>query len=93
MEEQLRYVIACGILFVSSSVGLQYLQDVDFIINTDSAPEGVKKRLLNLPNSPFIQQAQFFFYKNHNGSYIQVDITPGRQVRPYTSILPRILAY
>ncbi|EQB51598.1 hypothetical protein CGLO_08849 [Colletotrichum gloeosporioides Cg-14] len=56
-------------------------EDVDFIINIDSAPQGVKQRLLSLPNSPFIQQAQFFYYK-HGSTYIQIDITPQWQ-SPY----------
>lgn len=56
-------------------------QDVDFIINVDSAPAGVKEKLLTLPNSPFSQQAQFFYYQIPEGSSVQIDITPGWQVR------------
>ncbi|KAI9652038.1 MAG: hypothetical protein M1829_001975 [Trizodia sp. TS-e1964] len=57
-------------------------EDVDLIVNIESAPSSVKQKLLNLPSSPFMQQAQYFYYKNPYGSYIQVDITPGWQ-SPY----------
>ncbi|KAK1729322.1 uncharacterized protein BDZ83DRAFT_50569 [Colletotrichum acutatum] len=56
-------------------------EDVDFIINIDSAPHGIKQKLLSLPNSPFVQQAQFFYYKQGT-TLVQVDITPGWQ-SPY----------
>lgn len=55
------------------------MQDVDFIINIDSAPHGIKQKLLCLPNSPFVQQAQFFYYKQGT-TLVQIDITPGWQV-------------
>ncbi len=55
-------------------------QDVDFIINIASAPESVKTKLLSLPNSPFVQHAQYFYYKSRDGSYVQIDITPEWQV-------------
>ncbi|GAB1312204.1 hypothetical protein MFIFM68171_02414 [Madurella fahalii] len=57
-------------------------QDVDFIISIDSAPQSVKSKLLALPNSPFIQQAQYFLYKSSDGDQIQIDITPAWQ-SPY----------
>ncbi|KAG7285771.1 hypothetical protein NEMBOFW57_008065 [Staphylotrichum longicolle] len=57
-------------------------QDVDFIISIDSAPHSVKNKLLTLPNSPFIQQAQYFLYRDMDGNYIQIDITPAWQ-SPY----------
>ncbi|KAL9123826.1 MAG: hypothetical protein Q9217_006783 [Psora testacea] len=57
-------------------------EDVDFIVNIANAPQAVKQRLLALPNSPFIQQAQFFYHKTPGGSHIQIDITPEWQ-SPY----------
>ncbi|KAF6807449.1 hypothetical protein CSOJ01_08178 [Colletotrichum sojae] len=56
-------------------------EDVDLFNNIDSAPHGVKSKLLNLPNSPFVQQAQFFFLK-HGSTLIQIDLTPAWQVIP-----------
>ncbi|KAF2230122.1 hypothetical protein EV356DRAFT_580299 [Viridothelium virens] len=56
--------------------------DVDFIVSIDSAPQGVKQKLLALPNSFFTQQAEFFLYKSPDGSNIQIDITPEWQ-SPY----------
>jgi hypothetical protein len=54
---------------------------VDFIINVANAPQGVKQKLLGLPNSPFVQLAQMFFYTMSNGTRVQIDITPEWQVR------------
>ncbi|RMD39644.1 hypothetical protein DV735_g5480, partial [Chaetothyriales sp. CBS 134920] len=51
-------------------------KDVDFMVNISNAPRGVKDKLLALPDSPFIQQAQLFYYKSTGGSLIQIDITP-----------------
>ncbi|KAG6032240.1 hypothetical protein E4U41_007280 [Claviceps citrina] len=50
-------------------------EDVDFIVNIDSAPHGVKGKLLALENSPFIQRAQKFLYRSPDGDDIQIDIT------------------
>ncbi|KAH9216695.1 hypothetical protein DL95DRAFT_496314 [Leptodontidium sp. 2 PMI_412] len=50
--------------------------DVDFIINLDSAPGGVKSKLLSLHNSPFVEHAQFFYYKSPNGQLIQSPYLP-----------------
>ncbi|KAL9098448.1 MAG: hypothetical protein Q9163_005892 [Psora crenata] len=63
------------------------------IVNIHNAPQGVKQRLLALPNSPFIQQAQFFYYKTPGGSHIQVDITPEWQspYMPAAAVKPRDL--
>ncbi|KAG6089242.1 hypothetical protein E4U30_000151 [Claviceps sp. LM220 group G6] len=57
-------------------------EDVDFIVNIDSAPHGVKNRLLALENSPFVQIAQTFFYQGLNGRRVQVDVTH-RDSSPY----------
>ncbi|KIX02795.1 uncharacterized protein Z518_08737 [Rhinocladiella mackenziei CBS 650.93] len=57
-------------------------EDIDFIVNIGNAPQRVKQRLLALPNSPFVQQAQFFYYKTPSGPHIQIDITPQWQ-SPY----------
>jgi len=65
---------------------LHGFQDVDFIISIDSAPHSVKNKLLALPNSPFIQQAQYFLYEDREGNYVQIDITPAWQVRPSLSL-------
>ncbi|KAK4144214.1 uncharacterized protein C8A04DRAFT_28116 [Dichotomopilus funicola] len=61
------------------------IADVDFIISIASAPHSVKNKLLSFPKSPFFQQAQFFFYKDRGGNYIQIDITPVWQ-SPYLPI-------
>ncbi|KAG5951266.1 hypothetical protein E4U57_006999 [Claviceps arundinis] len=57
-------------------------EDVDFIVNIESAPHGVKNRLLALENSPFVQIAQTFFYQGLNGRRVQVDVTH-RDSSPY----------
>lgn len=67
-------------------------QDVDFIININSAPQGVKQKLLALPNSPFLEQAQFFFYRAKDGSYVQIDITAEWQVRTPSVLTNRTLS-
>ncbi|KAH6631050.1 hypothetical protein B0J18DRAFT_476305 [Chaetomium sp. MPI-SDFR-AT-0129] len=51
-------------------------QNVDFITSIDSAPHSVKNKVLPLPKSPLLQQAQFFFYKDRGRNYIQTNITP-----------------
>lgn len=55
-------------------------EDVDFMINVHSAPDGVKQKLLKLPESRFVQHAQFFYYKSPSGQHIQIDIVPSWQV-------------
>ncbi|KAG5926250.1 hypothetical protein E4U42_003490 [Claviceps africana] len=50
-------------------------KDVDFIVNIDSTPHGVKSKLLALENSPFVQLAQVFMYQAPNGRKIQIGIT------------------
>ncbi|XMA13751.1 hypothetical protein WAI453_006542 [Rhynchosporium graminicola] len=57
-------------------------EDVDLIISIDTAPGSVKQRLLSLPNTRFVTQAQYFYYQNPFGKHIQIDITPGWQ-SPY----------
>ncbi|CRG92854.1 hypothetical protein PISL3812_09925 [Talaromyces islandicus] len=57
-------------------------EDVDFLITVQGAPKAVKDKLLAMPSSPFLQQAQIFFYKAPNGKHIQIDITPDWQ-SPY----------
>ncbi|KAI6882626.1 hypothetical protein KC360_g5368 [Hortaea werneckii] len=49
-------------------------QDVDFSIGVRGAPQSVKKKLLDLPKSPFVQPAQIFFYVNQSGAQIQIDM-------------------
>lgn len=56
------------------------LQDVDFIVNIPGAPNTVKTKLLQLPNSLFAQYAQFFVYRHPEGKEIQIDFTPDWQV-------------
>ncbi|KAF7512465.1 hypothetical protein GJ744_001400 [Endocarpon pusillum] len=49
-------------------------KDADFWINLKNAPKSVKERLVAIPNSPFIQQADFFRYIHpQSGKRIQVD--------------------
>ncbi|KAG9231711.1 hypothetical protein BJ875DRAFT_506491 [Amylocarpus encephaloides] len=64
-------------------------EDVDFIINIDSAPASVKSGLLALPNSRFIERAQFFYYIAQSGN-IQIDMTPQGQ-SPYFPAAARAL--
>ncbi|KAI8949883.1 hypothetical protein F4801DRAFT_579985 [Xylaria longipes] len=47
-------------------------EDVDFIITLDG-PKSVKPKLLALKNSPFVERAQFFFYKSPSGALVQID--------------------
>ncbi|WEW61748.1 hypothetical protein PRK78_007242 [Emydomyces testavorans] len=51
-------------------------EDVDFIITVSGAPQSVKSKLLQLPNSPFAEFAQLFVYKHPCGKDIQIDFTP-----------------
>jgi hypothetical protein len=70
---------------------LTRLSDVDIIITIESAPPSVKNTLLTLPDSPFVQQAQYFYYQNPEGNYIQVDITPVWQVGSLLSLCSLIV--
>lgn len=47
---------------------------MDFIITVKNAPNYVKEKLLQLPNTPFVQMAKFFVYKTPTGTEIQIDI-------------------
>ncbi|KAI1647086.1 uncharacterized protein F4817DRAFT_115910 [Daldinia loculata] len=47
-------------------------EDVDFIITLDG-PKSIKPRLLALNNSPFVEYAQWFYYKTPNDRLIQID--------------------
>lgn len=67
-------------------------QDVDFIITVDGTPQSVKNKLLALPNSPFVEQAQYYYYKDPQGNYIQTDITPAWQVCYPFVLLHRLIA-
>ncbi|KAM5464235.1 hypothetical protein MauCBS54593_007054 [Microsporum audouinii] len=55
-------------------------EDVDFMITVSGAPQAVKSKLLQLPNSPFAEFAQLFVYNHPGGKKIQVDFTPDWQV-------------
>ncbi|PLB37792.1 uncharacterized protein BDW47DRAFT_106372 [Aspergillus candidus] len=57
-------------------------EDVDFLITVQGAPNAVKEKLLALPDTPFKQHAQLFFYVGLGGKAVQVDITPSWQ-SPY----------
>lgn len=70
---------------ISHSSGLQ---DVDLIINIDTAPASVKQKLLSLDNSPFFQLAQEFFYQIPGGPSVQIDIVPAWQVSRDLNYLP-----
>ncbi|OJD22357.1 hypothetical protein ACJ73_06300 [Blastomyces percursus] len=50
--------------------------DVDFIITLAGAPQVVKTKLLQMPNSSFAEFSQFFVYKHPSGKNIQIDFTP-----------------
>ncbi|RYP78405.1 hypothetical protein DL771_000590 [Monosporascus sp. 5C6A] len=51
--------------------------NINFITNISTSPSSLKKKLLQLPGSPFVQQAQILFYVSPgSGRDIQVDISP-----------------
>ncbi|RYP85615.1 hypothetical protein DL769_000956 [Monosporascus sp. CRB-8-3] len=51
--------------------------NINFITNISTSPSSLKKKLLQLPNSPFVQRAQILFYVSPgSGREIQVDISP-----------------
>ncbi|OJD13767.1 hypothetical protein AJ78_05817 [Emergomyces pasteurianus Ep9510] len=50
--------------------------NIDFIITLSEAPQIVKTKLLQTPNSPFTEFSQFFVYKHLSGKNIQIDFTP-----------------
>ncbi len=55
-------------------------KDIDFITTAKNAPDSVKQKLLNLPNSPFEDCAGIFFYQSPTGPAVQIDMTPEWQV-------------
>ncbi|RYO97603.1 hypothetical protein DL764_007277 [Monosporascus ibericus] len=51
--------------------------NINFITNISTSPSSLKKKLLQLPDSPFVQRAQLLFYVSPgSGREIQVDISP-----------------
>ncbi|KAI5858185.1 hypothetical protein GGS23DRAFT_607714 [Durotheca rogersii] len=56
--------------------GYRSTDNINFIINISTSPGSLKKRLLELPGSPFLQRAQVLFYISPRGREIQVDISP-----------------
>ncbi|RYP20451.1 hypothetical protein DL767_009454 [Monosporascus sp. MG133] len=51
--------------------------NINFITNISTSPSSLKKKLLQLPDSPFVQRAQILFYVSPgSGREIQVDISP-----------------
>ncbi|RYP93022.1 hypothetical protein DL770_000896 [Monosporascus sp. CRB-9-2] len=51
--------------------------NINFITNISTSPSSLKKKLLQLPDSPFVQRAQIVFYVSPgSGREIQVDISP-----------------
>ncbi|KAI1909472.1 hypothetical protein LOZ65_006521 [Ophidiomyces ophidiicola] len=92
LEESARAAISCLKLFPEFSVAKiaiiggaalwKYLpngrttSDVDFIITVSGAPQAVKAKLLQMPNSRFAEYAQLFVYKHPTGKNIQIDFTP-----------------
>ncbi|KAL7622974.1 hypothetical protein AAE478_006653 [Parahypoxylon ruwenzoriense] len=50
--------------------------NINFITSISTSPSSLKKRLLELPDSPFYQRAQILFYVNPEGKGIQIDISP-----------------
>ncbi|EEQ31512.1 hypothetical protein McanMca71_006180 [Microsporum canis] len=75
-------------------------EDVDFMITVSGAPQAVKSKLLQLPNSPFAEFAQLFVYNHPGGKKIQVDFTPDWQsafvpaaATPISMVNPDALPY
>lgn len=63
-------------------------QNINFITNISTSPGTLKKRLLRLPGSPFVQRAQVLFYTvPDTGREIRVDILPEWLVR-FSLVLP-----
>ncbi|RYP55389.1 hypothetical protein DL768_000144 [Monosporascus sp. mg162] len=51
--------------------------NINFITNISTSPSSLKKKLLQLPGSPFVQRGQILFYVSPgSGREIQVDISP-----------------
>jgi len=65
--------------------------DVDLVVNLQSAPAGVKNRLLSLYPNTFEQRAQFFYYKLPSGKLIQIDICADWQ-SPYLPQAARVIS-
>lgn len=51
-------------------------KDVDFLITAEGAPTSVKQKLLNMPNSQFVDCAGIFNYRSPSGRLVQIDMTP-----------------
>ncbi|OJD24744.1 hypothetical protein ACJ73_03899 [Blastomyces percursus] len=76
--------------------GYRTTEDVDFLTTVQGAPSAVENKLLVLPNTPFQQLAQIFYYRLPNGKSIQIDMTPDWLVGvavPITSVQPGSLPY
>ncbi|KAI0019371.1 hypothetical protein F4780DRAFT_452546 [Xylariomycetidae sp. FL0641] len=50
--------------------------NINFLTNISTSPSSVKKKLLERPNSPFVQRSQVLFYQSSGGREVQVDISP-----------------
>ncbi|KAI0470690.1 hypothetical protein GGR56DRAFT_683756 [Xylariaceae sp. FL0804] len=50
--------------------------NINFVTNISTSPSSVKKKLLDLPSSPFVQRAQVLYYQSPAGRDIQVNICP-----------------
>ncbi|EAS30187.1 uncharacterized protein CIMG_08933 [Coccidioides immitis RS] len=75
-------------------------KDVDFLITVSGAPQAVKTKLLQMPNSRFAEYAQLFVYKHPSGKNIQIDFTPEWQsayvpeaAKPISTINSAVLPY
>ncbi|KAI1344776.1 hypothetical protein F5Y15DRAFT_421903 [Xylariaceae sp. FL0016] len=54
----------------------EQFQNINFITNVSTSPGRMKKRLLELPNSPFYLRSQALFYQSPSKREIQIDISP-----------------
>ncbi|KAI1093210.1 hypothetical protein F5B19DRAFT_167741 [Rostrohypoxylon terebratum] len=59
--------------------------NINFITNISTSPSSLKKRLLERPDSPFIQRSQALFYRCPSGEEIRIDISP-EWLSPYLPV-------
>ncbi|KAI2467812.1 hypothetical protein F4781DRAFT_400742 [Annulohypoxylon bovei var. microspora] len=64
-------------------------EDVDFIITLDG-PKSVKPVLLGLKDSPFVEHAQWFYYRAPNGKLIQIDFVAQWQAAYFPSAARKV---
>ncbi|KAI1284407.1 hypothetical protein F5Y07DRAFT_2734 [Xylaria sp. FL0933] len=64
-------------------------EDVDFIVTLDG-PKSIKPALLNLQNSPFVERAQWFYYRTPSGKLVQIDFVAQWQAPYFPSAAQKV---